>query len=433
LEFEILLDNEIPLVNILTPQILNCYQDTIFLDASASDTGSDYTLEWTSNGPLILSGETTPFPEIDQAGTYLLWVSNVNNGCRDSASVMVMEDFEFPLAEAGEGGMLDCHILSLFLDGMGSSFGSDYTYQWLGTGLLNGENSLSPEINEAGIYTLQVLNEKNGCESEDVVEVLQGNEGPSLALVDLQAPPCHGEAKGIITVDTVIGGLGPYLYSINDGAYVSWSDFSQLSAGNYTLSIQDIEGCELDTFFTLLDPSPLYIDLGEDVLIQLGEEAILDPWVPGDPFFNFVWGENPFLACDSCYVQTVKPHRTSSFSIRIEDESGCVAEDQKTIFVEEGNLIFVPTAFSPDGDGANDFLEIFSSIAVEEIESFLIFDRWGEVVHERNNFMPGDPGNGWDGRLNGKPMNPAVFVYVAKVKLVNGANKIFKGSITLMR
>ncbi len=432
-EFEILLDNQIPLVNILPPTMLNCYQDTVFLDASGSDTGPDYNLEWTSNGPAIISGATTPFPEIDQAGTYLLWIENANNGCRDSASVVVTADFEFPLAEAGEGGLLDCHMLSLFLNGIGSSFGTDYTYQWLGAGLLNGANSLTPEINEAGIYTLQVLNENNGCQSEDEVEVLQGNDGPSAAFVDLQAPLCYGDSEGIILIDTVVGGVGPYLYSINDAAYVSWSEFPELSAGSYTISIQDAEGCELDTLFNLLDPLPLLVDLGEDELIQLGEEVDLDPQVPGNPFFDFVWEENSFLACDSCYSQIVKPYRTSTFSIKIEDENGCVAEDQKTVFVEEGNLVFVPSAFSPDGDGTNDFLEIFTSSAVEEIESFLIFDRWGEVVHEQSNFMPGDPGNGWDGRLKGKPMNPAVFVYFAKVKLLNGDIKIFKGSITLMR
>jgi gliding motility-associated-like protein len=67
------------------------------------------------------------------------------------------------------------------------------------------------------------------------------------------------------------------------------------------------------------------------------------------------------------------------------------------------------------------------------IESFLIFDRWGTQIFEQQNFFPNDPANGWDGTYRGEKLNPAVFVYQAKVKFIDGQTLLFKGDITLIR
>ena len=238
--------------------------------------------------------------------------------------------------------------------------------------------------------------------------------------------------KAIITVDSVAGGLGPYLYSLNDAPYVDWPVFADLPAGVYHLNIQDVEGCELDTTLTIDEPSAIYLGMGGDTLIQLGETVDLDPQILSGPF-TFQWSDNPFLACDTCLTQTVPPLKTSTFALTITDENGCVAQDRRTIYVEEGDLVYIPSAFSPDGNGTNDVFEIFPSSGVARVKSFYIYDRWGEVVHERHNFLPGDPGNGWDGYFRGKALNPAVFVYHAELILLNGSSRLFKGSITLIR
>ena len=67
------------------------------------------------------------------------------------------------------------------------------------------------------------------------------------------------------------------------------------------------------------------------------------------------------------------------------------------------------------------------------MQIFRIFDRWGELVYQEENFQPNNPGSGWDGNFNGKPMNPAVFVYFAEVRFIDGSVKQFKGDITLAR
>lgn len=88
--------------------------------------------------------------------------------------------------------------------------------------------------------------------------------------------------------------------------------------------------------------------------------------------------------------------------------------------------VFVPNVFSPNGDGNNDVLHVHGK-GIAEMQ-FIIYDRWGEKVFEST-----DVNTGWDGGLNGKPMNSAVFVYILKGTFVSGDTFSKKGNITLLR
>ena len=63
----------------------------------------------------------------------------------------------------------------------------------------------------------------------------------------------------------------------------------------------------------------------------------------------------------------------------------------------------------------------------------MVFDRWGEMVYEYENFIPGGPAFGWDGSLDGKPLNPQVFVWFAEIELMDGSTKLLEGDVTLVR
>ena len=101
----------------------------------------------------------------------------------------------------------------------------------------------------------------------------------------------------------------------------------------------------------------------------------------------------------------------------------------------------MPNAFSPNGDGENDFLKILTNVdsdnnfingfieggAIVEM-NFEIFNRFGQLV-----FRTTDPHEGWDGNFKGKPMNPAVFVYRLDYLLINGLSASLNGNVTLYR
>ena len=95
--------------------------------------------------------------------------------------------------------------------------------------------------------------------------------------------------------------------------------------------------------------------------------------------------------------------------------------------------VYIPNAFSPNGDGINDEIMIFANPGVELVEEFLIFDRWGELVFENTNFLPNDADQGWDGKLKGEKMSPAVFTWFAKVRYLDGEKQMFKGDVVLVR
>ena len=92
------------------------------------------------------------------------------------------------------------------------------------------------------------------------------------------------------------------------------------------------------------------------------------------------------------------------------------------------NLISVPNIFTPNNDGFNDELRLISN-TITEINSFRIFDRWGGLVFETNDFY--EP---WNGMANGKELPIGVYVYLIKAKCsIDGTDFLKKGDITIMR
>jgi gliding motility-associated-like protein len=77
--------------------------------------------------------------------------------------------------------------------------------------------------------------------------------------------------------------------------------------------------------------------------------------------------------------------------------NGCGDSSIVNIEVDTRQTVFVPNAFSPNNDGTNDVFTVFGSVDVKEVKTFMVFDRWGELVHKSENFMPNSTSAGWDG------------------------------------
>jgi gliding motility-associated-like protein len=88
--------------------------------------------------------------------------------------------------------------------------------------------------------------------------------------------------------------------------------------------------------------------------------------------------------------------------------------------------IYIPNAFSPNGDGLNDILLVYG-YTIKEMR-FLIFNQWGEKIFESNN-----QATGWDGKYKGKPQPSGVYMYVCELILNDGKKEVRKGSINLVR
>ena len=117
---------------------------------------------------------------------------------------------------------------------------------------------------------------------------------------------------------------------------------------------------------------------------------------------------------------------TITYILIYTDNYGCSASDDIVVNVLPVGDIFWPNAFTPNGDGNNDIFLPFG-IGVKQI-NWQMFNRWGEKVFESNNFF-----FGCDGTYKAQPLPTGVYVYNAKLVMMNNKERKYKGSVTLIR
>ncbi len=432
------IDMDQPVVVILAPGFINCYNPQIEIDASNSTVIGNLSYSWISDPPGGISGgNNTLTPTIDQGGTYTLTITNLDNGCTDTGSIEVDEDTEIPAAVANVADQLDCITEEVQLNGNGSSTGSEYVYSWTGVGIVGGNTTLQPVVNQPGNYTLTVLNTQNGCLNTDEVIVIEITDIPVGMEAIVNSPVCYGE-RGSIEIIAIEGGEEPYIYSINDGeTFFPFGFFNSLQPGDYSVLIQDANGCEYEEFFFIPSVPELIVNIDPEITILLGESDQIIAFVniPDPMIDTIVWSPVEGLSCTNCLDPFVMPLDEIAYTVTVTDLDGCTASDQIILRVKKDRDVFIPNVFSPhNNDGINDEFMIFGNEKViVKINSFQVFDRWGELVWEDFDFQPNDPSRSWDGKLKGEPMNPAVFVYWAEIEFIDGVKKLYKGDVTLMR
>jgi gliding motility-associated-like protein len=428
-------NDDVPICNIPTaPQPLTCIVDEVTIVANGS-TGPEYTYLWTTTNGTIVSGETTLAPVVSEIGTYTLTVTNTISGCDVSISAVVSGDFDEPIAVANVTDQFDCITDEITLDATGSATGSTITYSWTtATGVIeSGSNTVNPVVSTPGEYTLEVTDTGNGCTSTAIVNVSGNIDVPTVEGFQVIDPNCFGESNGSIILDNVTGGELPYLYSIDGSALGSNNQFSFLPAGQYDILVEDANGCTVSQVITITDPQKLSVELGDNQIIGLGDDFQLSAQIVG-AYDTIMWSANcPDSVCANQPQFSISPLNTVSYNVTVVDGNGCITFDQITITVEKGREVYIPNAFSPNDDGYNDRFWVYPGKEVAKIHEFRVFNRWGEEVFGISDYDPfvQNNTNGWDGFLDNKKMNPAVFVYYVDVEYIDGRREVLKGDVTL--
>ncbi len=427
-----------PTAFINSPPVINCYDPEVQIHATNTSGNGNFDYSWSANnGTGIVDGENTLDVTVNQSGVYILTIENSDNGCDTAVEIEVNANLEAPDAVAEVNDELDCVTASVQLNGTGSSVGSNFNYEWQGTGIINGAFSLQPTVNQSGTYTILVTNIQNGCTETDEVLVLENENVPEGLDLGVVPPPCPGDAASIQILG-VTGGEGPYLYSIDGGDnFYDITLFFGLNPGNYDVVVQDAIGCEYEEFVGIPEADHIFLETELELEIELGDSIQLgaNTNVPEWSLSSIQWTPSSSLSCDDCLEPFASPHQTTTYTLTILNENGCPATDNITLRVRKDRGIYIPNIFTPFGSsGFNDIFHIFSDgKSVKNISKFQVFDRWGELVFEDYDFLPDDPAHGWDGYLRGEPMNPAVFVYWAAVEFIDGEVIIFKGDVTLAK
>lgn len=242
-------------------------------------------------------------------------------------------------------------------------------------------------------------------------------------------------SNGEIIIEQATGGYSPYMFSM-DGIYFNSINYYQyLDTGSYFIIVKDSLGCQDTTEVQLNAEGGISITLPETIEIDLGEIAFLNPILSTheDSVSIVRWMPTNYLSCPDCIETEASPDLTTFYTIDITDNKGCHTTDDIEVIVNREKDIFVPNAFSPNNDENNEFLYIISTKAVEEIEQFSIFNRWGNLVFENRKFSPNIASEGWDGTFKGQELTPQVFVYMIRYRLVDGSIKTKHGDITLIK
>jgi len=205
------------------PFELNCFNPERNIDATNSTVGNNIDFSWTTIDGNILRNETTPFPAIDQPGTYNLTVTDMETSCSASTSVTVTSNFAEPTAEAGNIQVITCDTLERVLDGEGSSVGTEFSYQWttIDGFFVGPDDILTPRVNAAGFYFIEVLDERNGCTATDSIRIFGGSDlpfndpGPDLTL------DCNTPELVITGARAPQGQFFEHYWYTNDGNIVS--------------------------------------------------------------------------------------------------------------------------------------------------------------------------------------------------------------------
>jgi len=321
---------------------------------------------------------------------------------------------QLPFVEIQLVEQFTCVDSTAMIDIGSSEAGPDIHYEWTGP-QTSGVSTPALEPSQPGMYYLTVFNEATGCASLDSI-LLDLPDVPVGVQVDITIPLCEGDVSGSLLVNDITGGTPTYMYSLDGDPLQSSPLFENLMAGTYTLVVVDANGCSYEEAFTIPDGQLLTIDIGIDIELELGDSIILNanvslPWSQID---SIVWASGDHLSCTHCTNPTLYGLFDEIISATVY-ASGCVDQDQLSLHVDVVADVYIPNVFSPNDDYINDYVTVYADPRVKQVVYLEIFDRWGNQVFVATNFQPNDPLLGWDGTFKNKPMNPAVFAYIAKV------------------
>mgnify|MGYP000326954463 CR=1 FL=1 len=312
-----------------------------------------------------------------------------------------------------------------FADGSIKVYGNGgvQPYQFKANGGAFGSISLFEGLTEgANVITIK---DANDC-TYDTTIFLIGFPHIKYNGIFPQPVSCFEGSDGSITLN-VSGGMPPLRYKLNNSNPVPVSIFNGLKAGKYNLQVVDNEGCVKDT--TAIVETPEKIQITTTVTPNdcegLDNGGRIEASVSGGtPTYRYNWNTRPEQI--GYYIENI-PNGT--YKVTVTDANDCEEAATATIVYDNCCIVFVPDAFTPNGDGLNDIIRIRVK-GDFQLQTFSIYSRLGERVFETGNIDMG-----WDGIFRGTQQGIGTYNYLIKGICGNGGLEevMYKGTITLVR
>lgn len=278
-------------------------------------------------------------------------------------------------------------------------------------------------------YIVQTTN-AYGCRNYDS-SMLHVMEPIQLSVSPKDTTLCEGEgfqyqiqSNGFIT-------FSPSLHS--EGTFAPSPYVEPEENMVYTILSTDSLGCFTDSVQATITVLPRpFLDAGPDLHLDYGSTFLLDPETDFESLQYHWTSSNGHVSCPTCSQISGTVDKNTTYTVEVTNQQGCKNSDQINLVVRcSSKQLLLPTAFTPNGDGLNDYFYPISR-GFNEILAFTIFDRSGMKVFERKNMIPNQPNMGWDGRIRGASPNTSSFVWMAQVEC-EGNIIVKKGTFTLIK
>jgi gliding motility-associated-like protein len=381
-----------------------------------------YSYSWTPvlnvSNPAIINPLITP----TASGTFPYTVTAKFPGCPDTSHSIVISVDPIPVVTIDSASYTICRGDTVHLNASVSPAGTIYTYQWDPVSDLNDATIINPIFDGYATTSLTLTaTSPNGCagSSNTVVNVVPGN----FLLLNRDSEICPGQS---VTLN--VGGGVSYIWApswlVADSTALV-NTVSPISTTTFYVYGLDAKGCKDTAKATVIVNAGAVLDLGDTKTIYPGESAQL--YADGNCSF-FSWFPPNGLSATDIKNPMASPSVTTRYFVSASTEAGCSAIDSVDVIVSPESILELPNAFSPgSGTSINDELRILVK-GIAQLNSFRIFNRWGQEV-----FYTNDINKGWNGQYNGKPQPMGAYVYVLDAVTSTGKRFYKQGNITLVR
>lgn len=382
-----------------------------------------------------------------KAGRYSVLITDANQ-CAYNYSITVTQPDSLKVdTVAGKTNDVSCHGLKDGQIAVKKVGGNDGSVQFLWS---NNVSTTDVATNlPGGTYSVTMVDTK-GCR-DSLTHVILQPDPIFFYLAPIQPPHCNGDLTSI-KLDTAFGGTYKHQFSlsVDNGPQYPIGYFVPVFGGqNHVLSIvEQFTNCSVDTTVSVPEPpsisvvfkTPFVTDNIPVLRIGLGDSVRVDSTIlkvsSSLPLDSISWTPNRYLIFgNSLLYPTIRPLNDTTYKLTITDVNGCIGTAYLSIELDRNRNIYIPYAFSPNDDDVNDYFGAFAGAGVQSINFMRIFDRWGEIIFSKENFLPTDnmQTSGWDGKYKGTPAPPGVYVYIIEVLFQDGQKLLYRGDVTLVR
>jgi len=391
--------------------------DSLILEAEQGQ----LSYQWYLDGVAII-GETTTTLNINtdnEEGTYLVRIESVNGCFLSEPYDLQFEAVEtYNTIELCEGQTYPLGQQILTTSGVYSDI----------TNLIAGCDSIS-YIELIVITTIETTNAIEICEGEiyplgQQVLNVSGNYSETLTTI----VGCDSTSNIELTVYPHTLSNVSRTICQGDTVEIAGQEYSQ--QGMYSLTTANANGCDSIIAIDIMHEAPIQnLSLDSTATIDLGESISLTPNAASNDIIRYEWYNGDELISSEESV-TVTPYENTTYRIIAYSINDCSLERRISVIVNRNDDIYIPNVFNPNSS-TDKIFEIGTGSSITNINSLLIYDRWGNNVHDYSG--PVSDYQGWNGVYGNTDAEIGVYTYVIKVGLINNEEILKAGNVTLLR